>query len=116
MATVDPSRPAGRRPTCLLCLQVIKAKERLVLHNSSSCHVIPVLEEFLCDFYPASTTVVLHAEASICRSCVRSLEKFHRLRKDLTKMKSEIRLKVDRLGERHELCRREADAGKASAQ
>ena len=82
MAIVDPSRPVARRPTCLLCLQVIKAKERLVLHNSSSRHVIPVLEELLCEFYPASTTVVLHAEASICRSCVRSLEKFQRLRKD----------------------------------
>ena len=31
-------------------------------------------------------------------------------------MKSEIRQKVDRLGERHELRRREADAGKASDQ
>jgi hypothetical protein len=31
-------------------------------------------------------------------------------------MKSEIRLKVDRLGERHELRRCEADAGKASDQ
>ena len=44
MATVDPSRPAIRRPTCLLCLQVIEAKERLLLHNSSGRHVIPVLE------------------------------------------------------------------------
>ena len=83
MATVDPSRPVTRRPTCLLCLQVIKAKERLVFHNSSvqpSCY--SVLEEFLCEFDPASTTVVLHAEVSICRSCGRNLEKFQRLRKD----------------------------------
>ena len=82
MATVDPSRPVTRRPTCLQRLQVIKAKERLVLHNSPSRHVNPVLEEFLCEFDPASTTIVLRAEASICRSWVRSLEKFQRLRKD----------------------------------
>ena len=109
------SRPASVRLTCLLCLLVIKPKERLVLHNPASRHVITVLEGFLNELEPASTAA-LHADASICRSCVRSLEKFLRLKKDLAMIEEDIRLKMDRLGAKHGLRRREAGLGQVAVQ
>ena len=103
---VDVSN-ADRRPMCVLCLRPIKAKERLILHNPASRHVIPVLEEFLSELYSVPTAAVLLADSSICRTCMRSIEKYQRLRKDLSNMESEIRPKMDKLGERYGLSRRE---------
>ena len=92
---------------CIICLRPIKVKERLILNNPASRHVIPVLEEFLSELYTVPTAAVLLADSSICRTCMRSIEKYQRLRKDSSNMESEIRPKMDKLGERYGLSRRE---------
>jgi hypothetical protein len=63
-------------------------KQRRIVHNPATCHVVPALEKFLNDFNPTLTALVLTKDACKCIMCVRSIEKLQKLMTDLRERNS----------------------------
>ena len=69
-------------------------------------HVIPALERFLSEFNSTLAAIVLHKDVSMCKICVRSVEKLQRLETELRKKQGEIDLQIENVAKHYGLCRR----------
>lgn len=69
-------------------LRTVALKRRL--YSKATAHVLPVLRSFI----PIS--IKLDKEAVACRSCIRDIEKVHRLRRELDELESKIAAAVRR--------------------
>ena len=84
---------------CSLCQTTLKQKERRKLHSDATKHVLPTLLEFCSTLQTPATETIFDSEAFLCRPCVRSIEKLHKLRADLREKETEIKQKIDRVVE-----------------
>ena len=92
-------------PVCLLCRVSVKAKDRRKIHSATTGHVIPVLNEFVSELGLLSTDPVIHANAFLCRPCLRSVENLIKLREDVKKKEAELRQQMDKVREAYRLQR-----------
>ena len=88
---------ANSSPACLLCQKVEKARERRVIRSSQNASSI--LLQYMSDLQPSSRTAILHDGAVMCRPCLRSVEKLHKLKEETKKLDDDIRQKMERVME-----------------
>ena len=82
---------------CCLCREGLD--RRRSLHTAANLSIVSTVSHIVENIFGGSSVgVVLPLEASLCRPCLRSVEKLLKLRKEVAEKEDDIRQKVKRAG------------------